>query len=169
MNNTRATKGREAAVKRNLLIGRGFNGWHALGIDETGCSFRSSGGSLDDYTYWTGKECHGYLSEAREGCLVYDAEHLDGRDGGEAFARFIFRGPMAEARIEHDYADGMYGETRSLRDCTGSDFVSPASYIKLLRERVPGIKLGVVRDGQIQWEGSAGHGEAANHVRREAA
>ena len=151
MENKKSEKRREAPVKQLLLIGRGFNGWHAAGIDEDGNSFRSSGGRLDDYTYWTGQECYGYLSEAREGCFVYDAEHLEGMEE-EAFTRFIFRGPMAEAKITHDYAEGFVNEHVALADCGGTDFVSPASYIKLLRERVLGIKLGIVRGGQIVWE-----------------
>lgn len=70
------------------VIGRGFNGWHA-----TGDGISSSGGELMPYDYWTGAKVAGYLAEAKEGALVYDARDAE----PEAFITLVMRGPHGAA------------------------------------------------------------------------
>lgn len=145
------------------VIGRGFNGWHA-----TGDGVSSSGGSLEDYTYWTGKKCNGYLTEAAEGALVYDAENAD----VNAFVSLVVNGPMVNPAIPPDavhafdqrgreslarMAPALGGGYKTLAIAaqddkfTGLDSVGVAVYERLLR-KVPGVKIGKVLNGAVQWE-----------------
>ena len=142
------------AVKQYRLIGRGFAGWHGEGIDSMGNEFSSSGGYLEDYTYWTGEACFGYLSEAVEGCLVYDAEHLDTPETFREFHKWVYNGPMVGLKLKPGEVNKLFAgvTTDPGVEITGSDFVSADDYIKLLKERVPGVKTGFVCDGQIVWE-----------------
>jgi hypothetical protein len=136
-------------VKQYHLIGRGFAGWHAKGIDPSGHSFSSSRGSLEDYTYWTGEECYGYLSEACEGCHVYDAQHLEGTSQDKDFASFIIRGPMVDPRLAGGEVSKFLHDSDEIKSL---DFVSPAQYVQLLKERVSGVKIGTVCNGAINWQ-----------------
>ena len=59
------------ANKEWHVIGRGFNGWHAKGVNVS-----SSGGDIVPRTFWTGERMTPYTEEAVEGALVYDAPLL---------------------------------------------------------------------------------------------
>lgn len=150
-----------------VLIGRGRAGWHVDTVDEphpegdryttTGSG---SGGSLEDY-----------LSEAPEGTPIYDAEHLQG-DQLEAFVSFVMRGPMVKTSLGagqiHRFSQqdketllGMLpalgGELQAigvavLANISSLDYVSVDVYVQMLREQVPGIKVGKVVNGRIIWE-----------------
>jgi len=152
------------ATKRWAVIGRGFNGWHATGVDVS-----SSGGNLDPYTYWTGAPVPGYLAEAVEGALVYDAEKADPK----AFIALVMSGPMVNPALPPDGVDrfskadrdnalrmapalsGGYQTLAVLAQSdkfTGLDRVGVAVYESLLRT-VPGVKIGKVVKGAVRWEG----------------
>lgn len=149
--------------KRWAVIGRGFNGWHATGVDVS-----SSGGQLDPYTYWTGAPVAGYLAEAIEGALVYDAEAAD----PNAFVKLVMNGPMVNPALPLDGVDRF---TKADRDAalrmapalgggykniavlaqsekfTGLDRVGVGIFESLLR-KVPGVKIGKVQNGAVCWE-----------------
>jgi hypothetical protein len=117
------------------LIGRGFNGWHAR--DERGCS--SSGGWLMP-RQWYGKEYDGYLRGAKEGCFIYDANHLEG-NAALSFEKWVLEGPMVNLAFPPGTSEGM-----------GSfGYVSLDIWIKEFIARVPGVKYGYVRGGEIDW------------------
>lgn len=145
------------------VIGRGFNGWHA-----TGDGISSSGGDLNGYEYWTGAKVAGYLAEAKEGALVYDAENAD----VPAFVEFVVNGPMVQPTLPPDavfsfdgkarqslahMAPALGGGYRALalaaqdEKYTGLDRVGVAVFERLLR-KVPGIKIGKVHNGAVIWE-----------------
>ena len=134
------------------LIKRGRAGWHAA--DETGLS--SSGGSLEYY-----------LRTASEGALVSDADEAD----AVAFTLFVYNGPMPDPAWAPDAVrrlsdstreraarmiPGMSGGFEALATAaqdptyTGLDFVGLGVYEGLLR-KIPGIKIGHVRDGAVVW------------------
>lgn len=144
------------------VIGRGFNGWHATGVDVS-----SSGGQLDPYEYWTGVKCSGYLAEAAEGALVYDAQDAD----AGAFTSFVMRGPMVSPALPPDGVDrfskadretalrmapALGGGFKTLavmaqsEQFSGMDRVGVAVYESLLR-KVPGVKIGKVHNGAVVW------------------
>ncbi len=127
------------------LIGRGQRGWHVSGKSAPNCSFSGSGGTIE-----------GYLSEAPEGCPVYDASEAD----AASFISFVVSGPM----VNHDLASGQVSrwmaprETREdfgavTEDLTGLDYVAVDVYLALLRAKVPGVKIGKVSGVGIAWEG----------------
>lgn len=138
---------------RYRVIGRGLCGWHAQSVD---CS--SSGDTLD-----------GYLANAEEGALVYDAQDTDNR----AFTAFVLNGPMVDCKLAPDASDqftdadrkraqmmlpGLGGEFRTLaaiaiadHEYTGLDSVSVETYETLLR-RIPRMKIGHVHSGAVVWE-----------------
>lgn len=145
-----------------FVIGRGFNGWHAKGVEVS-----SSGGQLDPYTYWTGAKCEGYLAGAVEGCLVYDAKDAD----ATAFTRFVLSGPMVDPSLPPDGDDKFTDEDRAAAarmlpalggafktlaawsqspTYGGMDKVGVGIYEKLLSE-IPGVKLGRVVNGKVVW------------------
>lgn len=145
------------------VIGRGFNGWHAAG---DGVS--SSGGSLDGHTYWTGAKVAGYLAEAKDGALVYDAENAE----PSAFIALVVNGPMVQPTLPPEavsafdqkgreslahMAPGLGGGYKTLAlaaqddKFTGLDSVGVAVYERLLR-KVPGVKIGKVSNGAVIWE-----------------
>jgi len=148
------------------VVGRGFAGsWHAEEINVS-----SSGGSLTPYTYWTGEKCTGYLAEAIEGALVYDAEHLE-RDevASKAFIHLVISGPIVKPSLPPDEVDsfsasdkkcalemspalgGAFKTYALLAQCEGFgglDCVGVGVYEGLLR-RIPGIKIGHVHNGEI--------------------
>lgn len=148
----------ESKPDRTCIIGRGKCGWHASGISRWG-TFSSSGGELAKYA-----------SEAPEGCPVYDAREAD----TDAFASLIISGPMVDARLsageikpfgekEKRAALGMLGpgglsggyETLVAMAIAGLgslDSVAPDVYIQLLREKVPGVRIGRVEEGRVIWE-----------------
>ena len=132
------------------VIGRGWVGWHASGHNVTG-----SGGTLE-----------GYLAEALHGALVYDASEAD----EDAFQCFVIRGPMVDPTLPpgawkkwegHTTAlamlPGLGGDFATLargaiEGGTSLDYVAPDVYERLLRECVPGVRLGRVDDsGAIAW------------------
>lgn len=143
------------------VIGRGQNGWHAATLNG-GCS--SSGGSLEDRTYPGNQVQKGYLSEALEGCVIYDASGAD----YEAFARHVICGPMLKMGIEserftdHETAarmlpalEGSYGTVvkMALSGYSSLDYVGWPIFRALL-EKIGGVKFGVVHAGQVIWEDS---------------
>lgn len=155
-------------MHRWKVIGRGFAGWHAQAPNVS-----SSGGQLDPYTYRPGVECAGYLAEAEDGALVYDADHL--RDNPAAFTSFVIHGPMLDTSLGDDDTSrftsdgrrtlstmngpgGLSGAFSTIatlaQDETfnGLDSVGSNVYKALLRREVPGIRIGHVVAGQIVWE-----------------
>ncbi len=111
----------------------------------------------------------GYLQDAAEGCLVYDAEGAD----REVFSALVISGPMCDpalppegvSRFGADLREaatrmapglaGAFGTLATLAQSpsySGLDTVGVDVYRDLLRT-VPGIKIGRVVSGQIEWEG----------------
>ena len=150
------------------VIGRGFAGWHAEGVNVS-----SSGGQLMPYTYWTGEQCSGYLSEAVEGALVYDVSHLE-RDevASEAFMHLVISGPIVKPSLPPDGVSRFgksereaalmmspalggafktYALAAQAEGFSGLDYVGVGVYEALLRT-VPGIKIGHVHNGEVVWE-----------------
>ena len=148
------------------LIGRGFAGWHATGV-ENGNEVRSSGGNIDPYKYWAGQDCLGYRQEAIEGALVYDAAHLESDPvASKAFTHLVFAGPMfspslrpneivhfsiGAKRVDIVYDDrditfGFEGAMVGSLDSVGVDI------FKKLLKQVPGIKLGKIVKQEVIWE-----------------
>lgn len=146
------------------VIGRGFNGWHAQGG-----GISSSGGDLVDRPWHAGGVQTGYLTDAVEGALVYDASEAD----TSAFVKLVMNGPMVATHLPPDAVDrfsmadrdaalrmapGLGGGFKTLavlaqsETFTGLDRVGVAVYEKLLRQ-VPGVKIGKVKAGAVCWEG----------------
>jgi len=137
-----------------LIIGRGLNGWHATGLEgKNRCS--SSGGTLE-----------GYLAQAADDTPIYDAAKANVGD----FASFVCNGPMADCTLPAGEVN-RFGAGKSLAamaphlgggfraiaagalaGITSLDFVATDVYLALLRERVPGVKFGVVKDHKVEWE-----------------
>ena len=129
------------------IIGRGQAGWHA--VDTTG-SVWSSGGDLNPYTYWTGEKCKGYAQEAIDGCIVYEA----GEVPIDQFIDHVYKGPMADPGLDPEQIRAPFGENRQDDGQTpigALDFVGLGVYLRLLRA-LPGIKIGFVRAGAVEWE-----------------
>jgi len=144
------------------VIGRGLAGWHASGINVS-----STGGDLEPRAWWAGGMTTGYLAEAVDGCLIYDASEADAR----AFTAFILSGPMVDPKLQPGeiarftdqaaaarMAPLMSGGFKTLatraatdRDFHGLDSVSVSVYRGLLAA-VPGMKLGTVQGGVIVWD-----------------
>jgi hypothetical protein len=147
-----------------VLIGRGNVGWHATTVGEPsphGAAYTatgsSSGGSLQDY-----------LKEAPEGTPIYDAEEAD----INAFTDFVVRGPMVKASLDkgeiHRFSQadkecllGMLpalgGEFQAIgvlamAGISSLDYVAVDVYIQMLREKVPGVKVGKVVKSAVEWE-----------------
>lgn len=122
------------------IIGRGFAGWHA-----SVHNISSSGGQLLPYTYWTGEKCEGYAEQAEEGCPVYDAQPCEQYPELEhAFRRLIVSGPVPKVDLE-DQGEAAYIHAHAL------DYIPLAEFFRRLR-RIPRIKFGVVKHGQVEWE-----------------
>src|SRR5262249_41280187 len=132
------------------IIGRGKAGGHAAAHNVS-----SSGGTLE-----------GYVARARDGALVYDA------DGAEydAFVDLVISGPMVDVDLPAGavkrftdgetaarMVDGLEGAFKTLavlaQDARfgGLDYVAVDVYEALLG-RVPGVKIGHVRDGVVIWD-----------------
>lgn len=143
---------------QHKLIGRGLNGWHSTGTDQ-GNRCSSSGGTLE-----------GYLSEAEDDCLIYDAH---GADEG-AFASFIITGPMADFTLKPGEVKkfgeqatlarmmpGLGGSYRTIgaaalqfveEEKLGSlDYVAVDVWMTLLKEKVSGVLFGKVINHAIVW------------------
>ena len=134
------------------LIGRGWVGWHADGGRSAWSTSRgvsSSGGTLD-----------GYLVEAREGCLLYDASEAD----EAAFRRLVIVGPMYGPDLApwgwsslsvNGELSAMFQpvtvEALATLGIRSFSLVGTALYEALLRQ-VPGIKIGRVEAGEAVWE-----------------
>jgi len=138
--------------ERYGIIGRGKAGWHAAAHNMS-----SSGGTLD-----------GYVAQAAEGALVYDADGAD----YDAFARLVISGPMVDPGLPaggvHRFMDresaarmagpgGLDGAFQTLatlaqsESYSGLDYVACDVYERLLRT-IPGVKIGHVRNGLIEWD-----------------
>ena len=146
------------------IIGRGLAGWHAAGVD-----VNSSGGDLLPYRYWTGAPVAGYLMEAAPECFVYDASAISD-EAARRFQTFVIRGPMARPGLTSDQA-GRFSDqdalarmapwvaggfehiaAAALAGFTSLDYVTVATYARLLRAAVPKIRIGrVVAPGVLQW------------------
>lgn len=144
------------STKKWYLVGRGFNGWHAGGINVT-----SSGGNLD------------YVKDAVDGALVYDAKHLeDIKEAADAFAELVISGPMVNPALPRDGVDrfsighrevakrmlpGLGGAFKTLAEMvqdskfSGLDMVGLDIYESMLRQ-IPRIKIGHVHNGEVVWE-----------------
>lgn len=132
------------------LIGRGAAGWHAKGINWT-----SSGGNLENYTYWTGEKCQGYAAEAPDGCPVYDAAAVaDDAD----FYRFIIRGPISAPELPagHWRLSLAPGSTEAPAEMPSEGvslaYVAVDVYLRWMRANVPGVKFGTIQNGAAVWE-----------------
>lgn len=145
---------------QHKLIGRGQVDWHSDGV-ESGNKCSSSGGSLE-----------GYLNEAEDGCLIYDA---DGADVG-AFASFICSGPMADITLKLGEVKkfgeratlarmlpGLGGAYRTIgvaalqavdqKEKLGSlDYVAVDIWLTMLKEKVSGVRFGKVISHAIVWD-----------------
>ena len=145
---------------QHKLIGRGLNGWHSSGLDH-GNRCSSSGGTLE-----------GYLAEAEDGCLIYDA---DGADAG-AFASFICSGPMSDFTLKLGEVKkfgerttlarmlpGLGGAYRTIgaaalqatnqEEKLGSlDYVAVDIWLTMLKEKVSGVRFGKVISHAIVWD-----------------
>lgn len=164
-----------AANEQWAVIGRGLNGWHAISSDG---KISSSGGRLENYTYWTGQKCDGYLAAAAEGALLYDAEHLKRTPAEDDFARLVLSGPMVdpglgpegvrrfgeqERKAAARMLPGLEGGFQAIAEAAlaeppaepekyGSlDNVGTAVYERLLR-KIPGLRIGRARGGVAVWE-----------------
>lgn len=132
------------------LIGRGAAGWHAKGIN-----WRSSGGNLENYTYWTGEKCEGYAAEAPNGCPVYDAAAVADED---AFHRFIIRGPICAPELPagHWRQSLAPGSTEAPAEMPTAGvslaYVAIDVYMRWMRANVPGVKFGTIQNGAAIWE-----------------
>lgn len=143
-------------------IHRGKNGWAAESFDGS----TSSGGLLEDRVYSDGEKRLGYLSNAIDGAVVYDAENAD----YAAFAALVVAGPILKmclygvrkfdretgARMLPALEDGFHSVTQLALaqppEQLGSlDYCDWATYRKLL-EKIAGVRFGVVRGGQVVWE-----------------
>lgn len=139
------------------IIGQGFAGWHAKA---TNCS--SSGGTLEEY-----------LTEAREGALVYDASKSD----YNAFCKLVISGPIVrsnlppktvkrfgaeDAEAARRMLPGLSGgfeiiaakaiaEVASGKKFSSLDEISTDLFEDLLRE-IPGVRIGHVVNGKVEWE-----------------
>ena len=148
------------------MIGRGFAGWHASGLDGGNRT------SLSGYDMGDEPPAH-ILKEAAEGALVYCAAHLeDDPTAGDAVRSFVIGGPMVDvtlpagtisafghhqtlARMAPDLEGAFAGLARLALDGVGSlDSVSTDVYAALLREKVPGVRIGHVRlrPRRVEWE-----------------
>jgi hypothetical protein len=136
-----------------LLIGRGKNGWHAAGLSKWG-EFSSSGGSLEDY-----------LSRAEDGTNIYDCSEAD----YASFASIVFSGPMVKPSLPagtiQKFGDmqamakmlpALDGDFKSiakfaLAGLSSLDYIATDVFFALLKEKVPGAKVGTVQQGKIVW------------------
>ena len=137
-----------------LLIGRGKVGWHGEGLSG-GNHFSSSGGSLQDY-----------LSRAEDGTPIYDCEEAD----YEAFATLVCNGPTCKPSLPPGTIQ-KFGDMKALAEMlpalggaykaiaatalvgiSSLDHVATDVYFQLLRERVPGAKMGTIQQGKIVWD-----------------
>lgn len=141
---------------KHLIIGRGQAGWHSSGTSN-GNKCSSSGGSLESY-----------LGEADDGTIVYDAKDAD----IGAFVTWVFKGPMVDptlapheiSRMGDDEKKTLLGMLPALggafkalgamamQDVSSFDFVGTDVYLAMLREQVPGVKIGKVINHQIVWD-----------------
>lgn len=128
--------------KKWKLIGRGFAGWHAASEE---C--RSSGGELLPYKF-RDHPCMGYLAYAEEGCFVYDASHLEPTRDGDAFERWIISGPMADPKLPSGTISKAYTHDK---DFGAFDLVAVDVWAAELIRRVPNVKYGFVRNGEVVW------------------
>jgi hypothetical protein len=136
------------------VIGRGKAGWHAKAADEYSTS--SSGGDLK-----------GYLADAADGALVYDADEAE----YGAYVDLVFAGPMCDPNLG-EYECRRFGaqdrETLARMSpglgggflavaalekvgLCSLDYVGVGAYRDLLRA-VPGVKVGSVKAGEVCWE-----------------
>jgi hypothetical protein len=82
-----------------------------------------------------------YVDEAIEGCLVYDALHLEDDDvASRAFIKLVVSGPMVDL-----------GRTEDELPLTAMSWCTAKTFEKNLRQ-IPGIKIGFVKQGVIVWE-----------------
>ena len=122
----------EIATTEYHIIGRGLATWHADGIN-----VRSSGGDIEPRTWWAdGHIIPPYQAQAIEGAPVYDAADAD----IDAFSKFVISGPMVNPGVTADQGSGAL------------DYVTVTTYVRMLRERVPGVRFGTVHNGEIIWE-----------------
>jgi hypothetical protein len=138
--------------ERYGVIGRGKAGWHAAAHNVS-----SSGGTFDHY-----------VTQAAEGALVYDADGAD----YDVYAGLVIGGPMVDPSLPpggvRRFTDretaarmagpgGLTGAFKDLADAaqderySGLDSVACDVYERLLR-RVPGVKIGHVRGGVVEWD-----------------
>lgn len=140
-----------------LVIGRMKAGWHA----EAAGGSSSSGGTLEKY-----------VTEAVDGTAVYDGDACD----YDLVARHVLGGPMLQAGLcgvkrfgQNDrqaaarMLPGLSGgfdtmvqiallEGESKDETYGSlDYVDWPTYKRLLA-KIPGMRFGTVRNGQVIWE-----------------
>jgi hypothetical protein len=110
-------------------------------------SVRSSGGQLLDGT-WNGKPNPGYLTEAREGALFYDADPCqDSPEACAAFVRLVIGGPMLTPDLPKGRRDRFSGDRDSCLDSIGAEDFAEAL------ARIPGVRIGYKRGGIVEWKG----------------
>jgi len=133
-----------------MIIGRGFNGWHAKFL-EHGCEVSSSRGTLEEY-----------LSMAQDGTPIYDAENANQKE----FIDWVYSGPMVSLTLQPNQVDNgtkdkvttLFGLMPSGDKVVTSDtingftFIGVDAFMSLMKEKVSGIKTGKVIGGQILWD-----------------
>lgn len=116
---------------RWAIVARGLNGWHALSADG---NTRSSGGTEA-----------GYLADARDGALYYDADAITGQSLS-MFANLVIAGPMPDPTIPGTDARTPYGEPCHPDAAGPLGSIGLAAYADALRA-IPGVIVGMVYDG----------------------
>ena len=130
--------------KKWYVIGRGFSGWHATGVN-----VRSSGGYLERMP-WMKDDESSYAESAVEGALVYDARHLESdTDACNTFIDHVVKGPMCDPSLSLDGANRFVAHED--KPYGALDHVGMGIFETLLRN-VRGIKIGHVRNGRVVWE-----------------
>lgn len=122
------------------LIGRGKGGGHASGLSD-GYATSGSGGTIEDYA-----------QQAKNGTPVYDAMEAD----DAAFIRHVYSGPIADPKLPAGTVGLFMGGSKpySTTERIGAlDTVSLDVYLWLLFRNVPGVRIGVVQSGAVQWAG----------------
>lgn len=134
------------------IIGRGLRGWHAMTSGSSSC-----GSALEDY-----------VENAKEGAVIYDAIDIE----ENIFVKFVMNGPVCSPELPpgtHErfrtellesakrMLPGMEGIWKNQLskainnpDYYGLDRVSPDVYKEFLKA-VPGMKVGHIREGKIEW------------------
>ena len=136
------------------LIGRGKAGWHAEGFDSQRNRVSSMSYDMRD------QGIEQYLECASEGAYVYDAKDAD----ESAFTSWVVRGSMPNALLPEStyekaftHERGVYAGERTFEGLRAFglkslDYVSVDVFVDALKSSVPGVCVGRVYNGRVEWE-----------------